>query len=1384
MQHTTPAAPAVRETLEKLLASQTFGRSERARELLRYLVEREQAGEASRLKGFAIAVDVFGKDAGFDPSTDAVVRVQAGRLRELLQQYSATEGVNDPIRITIPRGGYVPQYEVTETGVPFHQITPSLQPQISPASEHPSPAAPGKAPAAEADRRQTPGSSGTLMIPPRHLRAFWVFAAIFLVVMVVLVILLLRQADEPGRTPVAAGASATPAPDSTIVETLGKLPAISLVVEGNTPPVQRVEAILRSGLAHLETIQFIDRDPRQDPPQQVNPTSFVFNVKPGTTVGNVTIEVQNLKTGRILTSETLTSFQTTASQVTDRVAKILGDVTGQFGSIYGYIEQNGLQNDLTACVLLGRAYASNQGAKSHEAAYRCLENLIARGEKSAFIYALLAGLELDATVWAYPYPATSSVQQAMVFVNKAIQIDPTSSRAFRMAAYAEGVLGNSQERVRWAKKAYDAAPYDLRTMYHYGWALVMAGSYSEGTALLARGLDLADPHGKWLDYALFQGAFMTGNPELQRRAALALAAVEPLPEYLLAQLIVARHNGKKAEVARLLTEIKDKFPTFAEDPRATFVKNHYPDDLSEKLVQAFKTASLEYASMVASPTVPPTPSVAVPVPGLEDLPTVYLVNTESSTASERVIAALRDGLSRFDTLEFVRKEVPSKPTPTSFSFHVQPGPTTGSVTVELQNLATGRVLSVRKLEAFDATASQIDNSVGNILAETASVPGTIYSYLQQVGLQRGLTRCLLLSNSARVHPQLESFKNAYQCLEMIERNGAKSTLVYAELSNLILNSLIWDFRYPEDATVEKAATLAQHAVEIDPDSSQAYGAKAFVASRLGDREGTVKWAKMAYDLNPYDLATAANYGSALFFKRDYKNGMALLTRAIDGSGAVHPAWWDYKLFCGAFMLGDQQIATRAALSLTAAGADARFLAARLIVASQSDDRRKASALLDQIRTKFPDFAANPRSMLEEWKFVPEEMTDKLVSALENAGLGRATASANPPAHSDANIGVGPEDLPIAYVVSKKADPATEQVAAALRAGLSRFETVNFIGRDPADDRNKAADATSFVFNITPGPGTGWVTVELQNLQTGTVALSRTIAVSDTTSAQIEPQIGKILGDTTPVSGLIYTFLERNGFAKGLTACLILENAFELEANAKVHEKAYRCFEALAANHAKSSMVYSSLSTLTTTGLIWRYAYPLNSSLDKAGEFAQRAIQANPSSPRAYNAKAYISNRLGIWTDTVQWTSKAYQMNPYDPQAIASYAYALIFSGDYVKGTSTMIQAIDAADGAHAAWWDYGLFAGAYMQGDKELAAKAISPIATAAPNPLFLTSRLVIASEVGNQQMVNDIIGQLNANFPAFVANPRATFTKRNYPPGMVEKFIQGLRTAGLSGAT
>ena len=202
MQHATPAAPAVRETLERMLASETFGRSERARKLLRYLVEREQAGEADRLKGFSIAMDVFGKDGDFDPSTDAVVRVQAGRLRELLQHYFANEGVAEPVRIAIPRGGYVPAYELNTIGLPagqgpMKQAEAATVPSEPPEDPH-------------------VGAPAAVLLPPpeqgpflaRHLRFSWVAVAL---VIATLGVLILRQGGDAWLTSSGKASAIEPA---------------------------------------------------------------------------------------------------------------------------------------------------------------------------------------------------------------------------------------------------------------------------------------------------------------------------------------------------------------------------------------------------------------------------------------------------------------------------------------------------------------------------------------------------------------------------------------------------------------------------------------------------------------------------------------------------------------------------------------------------------------------------------------------------------------------------------------------------------------------------------------------------------------------------------------------------------------------------------------------------------------------------------------------------------------------------------------------------------------------------------------------------------------------------------------------------------------------
>lgn len=100
----------IRAALEVVVNSETFARADRARSLLAYLVETEQKGDAGRLKGFTIAQDVFGKDDDFDPAMDAVVRVQAGRLRDHLAAFYAGEGKAQPIEINVPKGTYVPAY--------------------------------------------------------------------------------------------------------------------------------------------------------------------------------------------------------------------------------------------------------------------------------------------------------------------------------------------------------------------------------------------------------------------------------------------------------------------------------------------------------------------------------------------------------------------------------------------------------------------------------------------------------------------------------------------------------------------------------------------------------------------------------------------------------------------------------------------------------------------------------------------------------------------------------------------------------------------------------------------------------------------------------------------------------------------------------------------------------------------------------------------------------------------------------------------------------------------------------------------------------------------------------------------------------------------------
>jgi adenylate cyclase len=132
----TPTAAEVRAALERILQSRCFEHANRASDFLRFVVEKTLAGEADQLKGYAIAIHVFGRPRDFNAKSDPLVRVEALRLRQRLTEYYAGEGFGDLVRLELPRGSYAVKAYSTcrleppgpvEVPAPWHRSAAALQ---------------------------------------------------------------------------------------------------------------------------------------------------------------------------------------------------------------------------------------------------------------------------------------------------------------------------------------------------------------------------------------------------------------------------------------------------------------------------------------------------------------------------------------------------------------------------------------------------------------------------------------------------------------------------------------------------------------------------------------------------------------------------------------------------------------------------------------------------------------------------------------------------------------------------------------------------------------------------------------------------------------------------------------------------------------------------------------------------------------------------------------------------------------------------------------------------------------------------------------------------------------------------------------------------------
>jgi TolB-like protein len=108
--------------VKKILGHPLFSGSGILRRFLLYIIQETLSGRTNTLKEYTIAIEVLNKPAAFNPRNNCVVRIHAGRLRNLLTTYYQEAGQEDDLIISMPKGRYIPSFLPTPSSLGLEPV--------------------------------------------------------------------------------------------------------------------------------------------------------------------------------------------------------------------------------------------------------------------------------------------------------------------------------------------------------------------------------------------------------------------------------------------------------------------------------------------------------------------------------------------------------------------------------------------------------------------------------------------------------------------------------------------------------------------------------------------------------------------------------------------------------------------------------------------------------------------------------------------------------------------------------------------------------------------------------------------------------------------------------------------------------------------------------------------------------------------------------------------------------------------------------------------------------------------------------------------------------------------------------------------------------------
>lgn len=528
-----PTTDEIRTQLEKIVSSPDFKSAARLRDFLRFVVNEGLDGRADNLKAYTIGVEVFDRPEDFDPITDTIVRVNAGKLRRTLERYYLIQGKQDRILISIPKGRYVPLFQIRELEKTKEDVLSD---------------------------KMTREPLDTTKLPTIAVLPFR------------------KISVESSREFIINGFG------EELTMALSRFSGLSVLAYYSTSKIKPEEHGQNQLYRILGTTFIITGSIYQVADK------LRLNVELVRTDNSQ--HVWSRRYDRNFTADTLFSIR---DEIVQSIVAAVADDYGIIPKIIATASRGKIVDELEGYEALLRYhhYSITLDHRDYDEALHALEKAVAMDAEYALAWALLSILYLDAFIFSFG-DLKNPLEKGMKAASKAITIDPFCQHAYFAMCSVQLQQRNEEEVIRNANKILELNPNAGFLVGTAGWFLAMAGQYDKGFRIIEQGMQLNPFVPSWFHFPYYMYYYLDGKygdaleaikkfglPDLFWNPLMHAAALGQLGRITEAQTAFQK-----------LLSLKPDFPERARFYISCFlVKNEWVD----RILEGLKKAGLEDA---------------------------------------------------------------------------------------------------------------------------------------------------------------------------------------------------------------------------------------------------------------------------------------------------------------------------------------------------------------------------------------------------------------------------------------------------------------------------------------------------------------------------------------------------------------------------------------------------------------------------------------------------------------------------------------------------------------------------------------------------------------------------------------------------------------------